>query len=145
MKKVNSWLALLLFGTIAFSCGKKNYVQDDGICTAGPASDTVTLSYSSPLTIFTGCRANLQATITAIADSRCPKDVVCVWAGKVSVVLQLANDFTVTLEKEKVLDTVWQDNHYSLQLVDVLPYPVSQPQTEAKDQIATVSIIRRKK
>ncbi len=67
----------------------------------------------------------LQFTLAEINDSRCPRDVVCVWIGQaeVKIVVKSPVQGTVVLntfnhEKDTLGD-------YAFQLVDVSPYPIS--------------------
>lgn len=61
------------------------------------------------------------------SDSRCPKDVVCVWEGDGSVQLKLINNqdeiFTflhTTLEPKEI-----SFNNYQIKLKELNPYPIS--------------------
>ena len=125
------------------SCDKKSYAQKDVFCTVSTTGDTIVLDYNKTVPVFTPCEQNLHATITGIMDSRCPKDVNCIWAGKLSVVLKIDALFSVTLEQNKVIDTTYNNNHYSFQLIDVLPYPVAQPPTSVNDKKAIVRIMKQ--
>lgn len=67
-----------------------------------------------------------------VEDSRCPKDVTCVWAGDASVSMRLSindstEDFVLHTNPNKdagqSIETVLL-NH-TIRLIDVSPYPVS--------------------
>ena len=110
---------LLLTGFIV-SCAPRMHASK--LCTAAPAGDTVIFTPENSVGLFTACTNNMQATVTKIMDSRCPKGVTCVWAGTVSVDIKL-NDAVVKLGigEETVIA---QDGYdYTFQLVDVVPYP----------------------
>lgn len=67
----------------------------------------------------------LKFKISEINDSRCPSDVVCVWAGKADVKIELSSPLssTITLNTwNNQTDTI---GNYSFKLVGVSPYPVS--------------------
>jgi hypothetical protein len=73
-------------------------------------------------------------------DSRCPKDVQCVWAGEVKVRLTVRRgagaeeEQTLTEREELALDT------RRLTLVRVDPYPVSTQKIAKKDYRATFKV-----
>ena len=139
--KTTFYLLLVLF-TGLMACNQENYMQKEGFCTALPTNDTVVFGYASPVPVFAGCEKNLQATISRIDDSRCPQGVQCVWAGKAAVTLEMNNGFSINLEKDKLVDTVYAGKHYSFTLVDVTPYPSTQ-QTGPNDKKVRISIMRR--
>ena len=65
-------------------------------------------------------------------DSRCPEGTTCIWAGKVSVVVEVYNDKKFVEEKTLTYDSKnrdennsWFAKHYSKKIksVNVLPYP----------------------
>ncbi|WP_395043566.1 hypothetical protein [Flavobacterium sp.] len=65
-------------------------------------------------------------------DSRCPENVVCAWAGEVSVVVEVYNDKKFVEEKKIVFNnqnldknTMWFENYYpkKIKTISVLPYP----------------------
>ena len=67
-----------------------------------------------------------------INDSRCPKDVTCVWAGEVSVIVEVYKDKKFIEEKTIVFNAqnreeniTWFQKYYcdSIKNVSVLPYP----------------------
>lgn len=75
-------------------------------------------------------------TVTIMAtevtsDSRCPKDVTCVWAGDVSVALeatiegQESESFTLTTPPVKGKN-VFQLSDVQIELLEVNPYPKSE-------------------
>lgn len=92
---------------------------------AASAGDTVIFLNNQAIPLFTTCSKDLQATVTKIMDSRCPKGVTCVWAGTVNVELQLNDQAVVNLAIGKQKDTLFNNRNYSFTLVDVVPYPGS--------------------
>lgn len=63
-----------------------------------------------------------------IADSRCPSDVRCVWAGQVNATLVVQGKYSkeiVSLVKFADKNSTVPFENYNLQLVDVQPYPKS--------------------
>ena len=134
--------AIVLGVSFLAFCDKKNYAQKDNLCTASQNGDTVVFAYNKPLTVYASCNKTMQSTLTTIMDSRCPTDVVCVWAGKVSVILNMDNEFTIMLEPGIQKDTLYNNRNYRFTLVDVIPHPLSEPPTSVNDQKAIVSITR---
>ena len=80
--------------------------------------------------------SNLAFTIDSIREYRCPKDVVCIWAGDVDLFLQIR-------EGIHRIDTVMRlvDPHmnpilasgYEWEVLDVFPYPVSDHPADPED------------
>ncbi len=75
-----------------------------------------------------------------VEESRCPTDVVCVWAGRASVALTLTHEGTVETDTLSIGDffgTSHTDSTvfagYKIKLLDVLPAPVSTNQTAEED------------
>ena len=116
---------ILFFGSmlvgLMFSSCEKNGIGAG--CSVSPSGDTIHLAYNEVTPVFTACRNDLQAKLTNINDSRCPMDVVCFWGGTAFVDLELGSGFTVKLEIHKALDTVFKNGRYTMELIDVTPYP----------------------
>lgn len=142
----NIYNLLPLFFALIFvnvSCDKKKYAQKEVFCTASPTGDTVRFDYYKPTRIFENCTENLNPSVSKISDSRCPTDVVCVWAGTVSVDMQMDDTFSIHLDIGKQKDTTYHKSQYSFTLVDVIPYPVSQPPSSDSSRKAIVRIIKQ--
>ncbi len=68
-----------------------------------------------------------------ISDSRCPKDVTCIWAGEAKVVIAVLENGKITEEKivtlngqSKIdLSFLGLKDVFSLKALDLIPYPVS--------------------
>jgi len=78
-------------------------------------------------------------------DSRCPSDVVCIWAGQVSVLINVNDngkdlgDIKLTLGANKD-DAVIDIGEYYLKLIEVKPYPISTKRIEPSEYIATLVV-----
>ena len=78
-------------------------------------------------------------------DSRCPSDVVCIWAGQVSVLINVNDngkdlgDIKLTLGANKD-DAVKDIGEYYLKLIEVKPYPISTKRIEPSEYIATLVV-----
>ena len=88
---------------------------------------------------------NIDVTFWGIDDSRCPSDVTCIWEGRASVTLHIYNQTqyrTLTLTTGE--NTTLYVDSYEINLIDILPYPVSVKDI-SKDYVATISISKIKK
>jgi hypothetical protein len=82
----------------------------------------------------------LKFKIAEVTDSRCPTDVVCVWAGKADVKLNILSPITGTLLLNTFNNTSDTLGNYSFKLVKVLPYPVSTKQIKTEEYDITLKI-----
>ncbi|MBN2635222.1 MAG: hypothetical protein JXR61_03055 [Prolixibacteraceae bacterium] len=73
---------------------------------------------------------SVKFKLTEINDSRCPSDVVCIWQGMVTVKIVVEKPVSETIELNSYNNTTDTLANYSLELMDVLPYPVSTQTTE---------------
>jgi len=87
-----------------------------------------------------------QITLLNIDDSRCPSDVTCVWEGEVKILLNVVKDwqdlgnFTLTSRagnKDLATQTV---DKYSIQVMQVDPYPVSTRNISSSDYVVTLIV-----
>jgi len=86
----------------------------------------------------------LKFTITEVIDSRCPSDVVCIWAGKADVKIKVESPVAgiITLSTyDNQVDTVGQ---YSFKIIDVSPYPISTKTLQPEDYVILLKIERLK-
>jgi hypothetical protein len=112
-------LVLLAGGLLA--CGK----------TSMQAGQVVTLVPKQPTTLALGRPGSVEATLTELNDSRCPSDVVCIWAGTIDATLALTDGSTtqtVRLGYQKnyasdSVDVTLNQQRYWVRLLDVTPYP----------------------
>jgi len=87
--------------------------------------------------------ANLTVTFRAVSeDSRCPLDVVCVWAGNGQVVLEVRLSTSV---RTVVLNTTTQPHEvsvgsYRLALEELTPVPESQSRIPPSEYTATLKL-----
>lgn len=91
---------------------------------------------------------NIKITFSDVTeDSRCPSDVVCVWAGQIEVVVSILKngenlgDLTLTGRAGEELATATFDG-YSVRLVQADPYPVSTETIELSDYIITLVVTK---
>jgi hypothetical protein len=90
----------------------------------------------------------LKLKVTKIEDSRCPKNVTCVWAGMARVFFTLSDnaiskDATVDFES-KAIQTIVElgSQKYVVEVSDVLPYP--QDSGEVSQNVYKVVLLVKK-
>ncbi|RZK46430.1 MAG: hypothetical protein EOO59_19305, partial [Hymenobacter sp.] len=71
-------LVLLLAGGL-LACGK----------TTIQAGQVVALVPQQPATLALGGLGSVEVTLTELSDSRCPSEVVCIWAGTIGATVVL--------------------------------------------------------
>lgn len=80
-------------------------------------------------------------------DSRCPEGVTCIWAGEVSVVVEVYKDKQFVEEKTLLFNIKnrnenlnWFQNYYSKKItsIEVLPYPKQEKKVALKKQYIAV-------
>ena len=79
-------------------------------------------------------------------DSRCPSDVVCVWEGQVTILLSIMHndqelgDFALTIRggDETLADKTFDG--YSIEVMQVEPYPKASEPTQPSDYVATLLV-----
>jgi hypothetical protein len=104
--------------------------------------DTLLIRYHQTLTNGTdGISVLLDSVLN---DSRCPTDVVCIWAGNAEArfvikrgVEETKFNLNTTLRPR---DTTI--NGYKITLLDLLPYPVSKHQIAPEEYYAHISVQR---
>ena len=81
----------------------------------------------------------LSFKIDSINDYRCPMDVNCIWAGDVDIFFDLG-------KKEEVINLYNRDtnpfsiNGYTIEIIDVEPYPLSYVEVDPKDVIIKIKV-----
>jgi hypothetical protein len=68
--------------------------------------------------------------IKVIEDSRCPKDVTCIWAGQAKVLVEITETGKVSKKMEllfdgKTINVICASEGYSLKGMSLTPYPTS--------------------
>lgn len=86
---------------------------------------------------------DIKITFSKINDSRCPSDVTCVWAGMVTISIdvqkndQKMQNIDLTLGGEEISE---KDlfHEYTIKLVKIDPYPTSTNQITSDEYVATI-------
>jgi hypothetical protein len=107
---------------------------------------------SKPFSLAVNQTASIESADLAVSfvsvkeDSRCPSDVVCIWEGRVSILVNLmqvssgssVGQFTLSLGGGEV--STGSFGNYSIRLLDVQPYPVSTKQISPSDYVAMLVV-----
>lgn len=86
--------------------------------------------------------------IKVISDSRCPKNVTCVWAGKAKVLIGIFHDGEKMKEKEVEISEANQyfplleRQNVVIKVYGLSPYPVASGKIPSKDYILNLYISR---
>jgi hypothetical protein len=129
------------------------YLQPSNILSPRDAYATdATAALSRPFNLAVNQTAYIESADLAVKfvkvteDSRCPSDVVCVWEGRVSILVDLMQvssgsgigQFTLSLGGGQV--STGSFGNYSIRLLDVQPYPVSTVEISPSDYVTTLVI-----
>lgn len=80
------------------------------------------------------------------SDSRCPSDVICVWAGQVEVLLNVSvnnKSFDINLTKGPDESLSKQEiDGFTIELIKVDPYPVSTKTIQPSDYVITLVVTK---
>lgn len=122
MKKVV--LLCLLFLTIGISAQEDKAAPAPRIAIKIPLGETLMLDGMS-----------IQF-VEVLEDSRCPKDVVCVWAGQAKVKLMVSRDDVSTPNTKEIIvgkngeNTIAQLDSFNFKAVGLSPYPATENMTK---------------
>ena len=81
--------------------------------------------------------------VSVTEDSRCPSDVECIWAGRVSIAVEISSssdDSHLELTLGGGQSSAKTFGNYSIMLVNVQPYPVSTEEISPSDYVATLVV-----
>ena len=129
MKKNILFLSILVF--LAFSCQEEIFPQDFVI------GEEENFKWGNE---YFSNDNTVKLTITEINDSRCPSDVVCVWQGEALVKIKVETSEINTIELstfDNPKDTV---DSFSIELVQVSPYPISTKSIDLEDYTVKLKI-----
>ncbi len=92
--------------------------------------------------------SGLRMKFTEVNDSRCPRNVTCVWAGNAAVKLDVSfrgrDRQTITLNTTGTTTMLREQIYhgYRIRLLAVNPYPVSGQPSKAGDYVITLKVSR---
>ena len=84
--------------------------------------------------------SSIRVRVSAIQDSRCPSDVVCVWEGEAEILVIfefIQPDSTILSTFDHRIDTL---GNYSIELIEVKPYPISTDTIKKEEYNITLKI-----
>ena len=129
MKTLYIYLALIVISLIS--------------CDEQPVPDSFSFGVENEFKIngdYHSIDNSLNFSITEVNDSRCPSDVVCIWAGKADVTIKVENPVTGTITLSTYDNPVDTVGNYSFKIIDVLPYPISTKTIQLKDYVVMLKI-----
>lgn len=88
-----------------------------------------------------------------ISDSRCPKDVTCIWAGEAKVLIAVmengkqVKEEIITLSAAKDFKFSFSDSKglYNLNSIDLFPYPVSTHKIKDSEYCLEIELSKSKR
>lgn len=92
--------------------------------------------------LYSDYSQTLVFEISAISDSRCPTGVVCIWEGEARVEVAISSPEIDTLELSTHGQLTATSGNYTFELIDVLPYPYIENETELKDYRVKMKITK---
>ncbi len=95
--------------------------------------------------LYTSSDGQYTFQINEINDSRCPEGLVCFWSGEVSMVGEwIVNKNRTIVELHSVLKNLQKEpGGFTIQIVDVKPYPKFGTKYESKDLVITLLISKK--
>ncbi|HSN48753.1 MAG TPA: hypothetical protein VLR29_08330 [Flavobacterium sp.] len=130
MKNLNFFLAFIFISFIS--------------CDNEPVPDSFSFGLENDFKIngeYHSVDNSLKFKITEINDSRCPSDVVCIWAGKTDVKIEVESPVTGTIVLSTYDNSVDIVGNFSFKIIDVLPYPISTKTIQLEDYNVTLKIV----
>jgi hypothetical protein len=134
-KLAHALLLLAIFGVSVYAVVSptRATAQDEEAPSSGELQIPVDVTLRSGETVMLDDGSLLVTLMRVTEDSRCPKDVMCVWSGRASVALHVVVDgvdrgeVTATLypgrQDQRSPDRDAVVDRYVLALIDLQPYP----------------------
>lgn len=111
-------------------------------CTSSPtepshqeAADGFNVRFGQTVTV-----AGTRISFTEINDSRCPKDVACVWAGDAAVTLESGSERVILHTNPQAGSTSGTLGGVTVTLTEVKPEPVGSNPPPKTEYVATIKI-----
>ncbi len=115
-------------------------------CGAAPDRETSAIDLGAQVTLAPGAAVSARNTgmtvrfIAVTEDSRCPRDVTCVWAGEVRVRLEVQQTPQAASQLELLEGRSAVAGRYRVTLVHVDPQPTSTTRIAPQDYRATLAL-----
>lgn len=126
---------LLIFISLFTSCLTRQRKTDFSL------NDMFTLKIGQSATIS---EENIEIElIEIIGDSRCPKDVTCIWAGVASCHISLTHDgksYSLVLNQPGLSEQTSEPFIDYILVYDILPYPSEKEKVDFKDYKLNIEI-----
>jgi hypothetical protein len=117
-------------------------------CSAAPARDLQSVDPGTEVTLAPGASVSLKSGelkvrfVAVTEDSRCPRDVNCIWAGEVKVRLETRHSTNTATPVEVRAGDSTDSGGYRLTVVRVEPQPVSTTRIAPQDYRVTLTIAK---
>jgi len=115
-------------------------------CGSARSQQTQSVDLGAEVTLAPGATASVKATemkvrfVAVTEDSRCPRDVTCIWAGEVKVTLEIQESPKVSSKVEIIEGASTVAGPYHVTVVRVEPQPMSTARIAPQDYRATLKI-----
>jgi hypothetical protein len=115
-------------------------------CGTAPARESQVASLGVEVTLAPGAAVSVKDTgllvrfVAVTEDSRCPRDVTCVWAGQLKVQLEIQQSSQAASQVEILAGGTMEAGKYSVTVVRVEPQAVSTVKIGPQDYRATLRI-----
>lgn len=112
-----------------------------------PPSEVTLLEGQTAEVSLSGNPAPVLVKFTrVVADSRCPRNVQCVWAGEVAVLLTFSGaatgELTLKLPGSEATPATGNAGPYRIEVLDVTPYPVAGRPREEPNRVKLAVTLR---
>ena len=115
-------------------------------CGAAPAREPPAVALGEEVTLAPGAMASVKTAdmkvrfVAVTADSRCPSDVTCIWAGEVKVQLEILESSQAASRVEILGGSSTDAGAYRVTIVRVEPQPASTAPIAAQDYRVTLKV-----
>jgi hypothetical protein len=139
MKRIPA-LAIACLATVFFMACEKN-VNPSSACIGLSDSTVIQIKYGQNKILCDNDSSCISFT-KIVTESRCPSDVVCVWAGTAIIELGTCDieGGAIALEIYKPIEYTIDGQKYSVELTALNPYPSVAHPANRNDYVATITI-----
>lgn len=144
---INKILALIAIAGLTIACQTTPTIPENGSSITARLEQPFSLPIEQVAEIPS---EDLRVRFIAVEeDSRCPEDVQCVWEGEVKIRVNLAQNnrdlgnFSAILSSRNKDRAIVSVEGYSLELLEVNPYPKNPGKLDVEDYVATLQVSRK--
>lgn len=115
-------------------------------CSAAPSQELQAVDLGAEVTLAPGTTVSAKTAglsvrfVAVIEDSRCPRDVTCIWAGQVKIQVEILQSSQPPSRVEILAGGSVAAGDYAVTVVRVEPQPVSTAKIATQDYRATLKI-----